>query len=127
MARTSVPSETARAALEQLRDLLDAGDTERARTHAAAAAARFPDDQRVVDYARILAPPRVVPTPDLPGTDADWRWLHARAREYPGQFLSLYGGELLAAGPDGEAVLAEAEARAPGRRVLLYWQPPRQW
>lgn len=55
--------------------------------------------------------------------DPEFEWLRLHARDYPGQWLAVLGGRLLAADPDLRQVLARLR-EAGERRALLHREPP---
>jgi hypothetical protein len=89
--------------------------------------ARWPDDPRVQYWARVLAPPRVVPTPEAHlhrrPLDRERAWLKQHARDYPGCWLAVYEDRLIAADPDLSVVYAEVRRVLGTEGALLHWQP----
>ncbi len=66
-------------------------------------AKRHPDDAVMQEYARVLAPPKVIAN-NVPADPvrtanilANHKWLLAHRAEYPGKWLALRNGELLGA------------------------------
>jgi hypothetical protein len=70
-----------------------------ARRIASQGAARFPNDEQIQKYARVLAPPRILSKEAPPRSDlkANRDWLKAHRNEYQGQWVALHDGELLGA------------------------------
>jgi hypothetical protein len=58
----------------------------------------FTEDDRLKEYARVLAPPKVVKTgiPPVKGLGDSMRWLRKHRSEYRGQWVVVKSGELLA-------------------------------
>jgi uncharacterized protein DUF5678 len=113
--------------VQQLRDLLDAGDVEGARRLVKELEARWPDSERVRHYAHVLAPPKMRMRSDIKTRplNQEWEWLRQHAHEHPGCWLAVLGDQLVAADPDGSAVRARAR-EVPGEdRPLIYYQPDR--
>lgn len=114
--------------LSQLRSALSCGGrVEESRVAVKELEARWPDDPRVQYWARVLTPPRVLPTPETHRhtrpLDRERAWLRQHAREYPGCWLAVYEDELVAADPDLGAVLSEARRALGDEKVLLHYQP----
>src|SRR5438067_209542 len=81
--------------LAQLReDIPRGGRVQEAREAVKELEASWPDDHRVQYWARVLAPPRVIPTPEEHRNrrplDRERAWLKEHAREYPGRWLAVY-------------------------------------
>jgi hypothetical protein len=89
----------------------------------------WPESERVQYWARVLAPPtsRSMAEPDSRPRplDRERAWLREHGREYPGCWLALYEGRLIAADPDLEVVLTVANQTPEGQRALLHQQPGR--
>src|SRR4051812_30816229 len=88
--------------LAELKRLIEEGRVEDARRLAPALAARWPQSASIQHFARVLEPPRAIPTPPLPpgrSFDRDVAWLRAHAREYPGCWIATFEDELIAADP----------------------------
>jgi hypothetical protein len=115
--------------LLRLRALVEEGDVEGARTLARELAAAWPEDRRVQHWARVLAPPRVLGTSPASGCNlpAEHEWLRAHAAEYPGCWIAVQEGRLIAASPDLKQV-RKAAAEAGAVDPLLWFQPdPERW
>jgi len=89
-------------ALARLRSLVELSDVEGARAFVKEVETQWPDDDRVRQWARVLAPPRVISTGPASGRTLlrEKEWLKCHAREYPGCWLALDGPRLIAANPD---------------------------
>jgi hypothetical protein len=111
--------------IRQLRDLLDAGDVEGARSLVAELEIRWPASERVRHYAHVLAPPTVRMRGDIKARplNKEWEWLRQHAQEYPGCWLAVLGDQLVAADPDGVVVRAKAREVPGDERPLIYYQP----
>ena len=123
-----VQSDTAlalRQDLLALRDLLAREDVEGARVLAGQLASKWPAEERVQHYARVLAPPaaRLAPGgPDRP-LDLEYAWLRAHARDYPGCWIAVFEDQLVAADPDLNLVLSVVRAAPGAEDALLHFQP----
>lgn len=73
----------------------------KARLLATDGANRYPEDAELQKYARVLAPPKVLPnhTPADPAIRKDRDWLMEHGDEYRGQWVALRRGEFLGAAP----------------------------
>jgi uncharacterized protein DUF5678 len=113
------------ADLQQLRNLLDAGDVEGARRLVNEMEVRWPDSEPVRHYAHVLAPPKVRMRDDIKARPMkkEWEWLRQHAHEYPGCWLALLEDRLVAADPDGLVVRAKAREIPGEERPLIYYQP----
>lgn len=61
-------------------------------------AAIHPENEDLLKYAHILAPPKVISTnlPAKPEAGADIQWLKQHGDDYRGRWVALHSGELLA-------------------------------
>jgi hypothetical protein len=113
--------------LTQLREHVSNGQISEARADIQQMAVRWPDSERVQHWARVLAPPEVVPTtgpdPRSQPRDRERAWLREHGLEYPGCWLAVYEDSLIAADPDLRAVRAEARQKLGHRTALLHYQP----
>jgi hypothetical protein len=114
-------------ALAQLRDDVSNGRVPEARAAVKELAVRWPESERVQYWGRVLAPPRVIPTPEihrhLRPLDQERAWLKQHAREYPGCWLAVYQDQLIAADPDLAKVHAEVRRTLGDEVALLHYQP----
>jgi hypothetical protein len=89
--------------------------------------ARWPDSPRVQYWARVLAPPEVVPTsgrdPRSRPRDRERAWPREHAREYPGCWLAVYEDRLIAADPDLAVVYSAVRQALGAEGAVLHWQP----
>ena len=113
--------------LEQLRDDVSNGRVKEARAAVKELEARWPESKRVQYWARVLAPPVVIPTtgpdPRSRPRDRERAWLKQHAREYPGCWLAVFEDRLVAVGPDPRVVLSEARRALGDQAALLHYQP----
>jgi hypothetical protein len=118
------PSQT-EADLERLRALLEESDVEGARRFVKELAARWPNEERVQHYARVLAPPRTQVIYGKRGRrmDKEFAWLREYGHQYRGQWVALYEDRLVAADPDLQVVRATVQ-RTPGVRGALIHRIP---
>jgi hypothetical protein len=116
------------ASLERIRSLLEESDVEGARALARELEQRWPDDERVRYWARVLAPPvaRVLRGVRIRRLDRENAWLREHAREYPGCWLAVFGDGLVAADPDLEVVLSKVGQTPGAQTALLHYEPPRR-
>ena len=102
-------------------------DIEGARAYVKLAAAHWPDSERIQHWARVLEPPRILARGPAKGgsfSPAEKAWLRAHAHEYPGCWLAIDEGRLIAANPDlGAARAAAAKDGAPA--PLFHFTPSR--
>jgi hypothetical protein len=116
-------------ALARLRRLLEEGAVEEARRLAPEMTARWPASAAIQHLARVLEPPRVVPSP--PGLrgrsfDREHAWLQQHAGEHPGCWLAIYGDQLIAANPDLSVVRRAIRAAIGDEMALLHYEPAEQ-
>lgn len=114
------------AGWERLRDLLSGGRGAEARVLARELASCWPDVPAIQHYARALQPPtarRVPGAPPFRSLDSDYAWLRVHAHEYPGQWLAVYEGRLLAAGTDLQRVTEAARQELGQGDAVLFYQP----
>jgi len=97
------PDEFARA----IQWALTAGAHLTARSLATTGAAQYPDDVELQKAARILAPPKLLRRlPADPTIRANHDWLRAHRLDYPGQWVALRNGQLLASSDSFQALTA---------------------
>jgi len=97
--------------IKALRLALSIGAHPQARQLAAEGGLRFPENDEMQEYTRLLAPSRIVNAhvpPDL-NAAADMRWLKAHREEYLSQWVALRGGTLIVAAPTRKDLLAQLE------------------
>jgi hypothetical protein len=125
-ARQETEAERLAADLQHLRDLIEHNRVEAARRYVKELEQRWPDAERVQHYARVLAPPVVQTRPDIPArsSEREWKWLKEHGHEYPGCWLAIFEGRLIAADPDRRVVTAQAEAAMKGEQTYLLFHQP---
>jgi hypothetical protein len=113
------------ADLQHLRDLLTADRVSEARRFVKELEERWPEAERVRHYAHVLQPPKVRTRPDIPARsrEQEWKWLEEHGHEYPGCWLAIYQGRLIAADPDIRTVISRAEEALGEEPYLLFQQP----
>jgi hypothetical protein len=113
------------ALLEQLKSSLTEGDVEEARSLAREMARRWPDEDRVRHWARVLDPPKVTVVPGEPrrNLDRERAWLRDHAGEYPGCWLAVNGDELVTADRDLAAVLKTVRETPGAEKSLIHYEP----
>jgi hypothetical protein len=97
---------------------LAAGAHLTARALATQGAERYPDYAELQNYARILAPPKVIRSelPPDPSIRADRDWLITHGDKYQGQWVALHRGKLLASASTLEALTKQV----PVKRGILF-------
>jgi hypothetical protein len=98
------------------------------RAYVAELEARWPDSEQVRHWAYVLAPPVVTAGKGPPPRplDKDDEWLRAHGHEYPGCWMAIYEGALLAASPDLDEVM-DAAQRAGAWQPLIFFQAEGSW
>jgi hypothetical protein len=110
--------------LKRLIRLVEESRVDEARVLAPQLAAKWPESQPIQHMARVLEPPKVT-VGGKPGRShkGDFAWLKEHAHEYPGCWLALYEGQLIAANPDRKTVVAAAREELGDEPALLFYQP----
>ena len=106
---------TAEEGLAELKRLIEEGGrVETARALSRSLAARYPENEAIQRWAWVIAPPRVIGTSPASGggTAGIKEWLKAHHAEYPGKWVALRGGELLAV-EDSQQMLIDHLRRLP--------------
>ncbi len=116
-----------RCDLDRLKALVEASRVEEAQRLAPELAAKWPDSRAAQHWARVLEPPRILPTP--PGWknrsfDRETTWIRQHGHEYPGCWLGVYEDRLIAADPDLGVVIRAMEAEIGDEMGLLHHQGP---
>jgi hypothetical protein len=111
-------------ALLELRSLVEADRVETARQLALQLVERWPSSPRVQYWARVLAPPAATAggARALPSLERDQQWLRDHRANYPGCWIAVADGQLIAADPDLEEVQRMVRARLGTRGALLFHQ-----
>lgn len=120
--------EAMRADLARLNRLVEEHKVEEARRLAPELAAKWPDSPEIQHMVRVLEPPRILPNkPGPKGRDfgEDFAWIKEHAHEYPGCWIALYKGRLIAANPSRARVVEAVRASLNAREelALLHFQP----
>jgi hypothetical protein len=90
-------------ALDRLIEMMNTSDIEGARRYVKDLVREWPDAERVQHYARVLEPPKVLSSQPGNGksfTLAEKAWLKEHAHEYPGCWIAIDDGRMIAADPD---------------------------
>lgn len=117
--------EAMRADLQQLYRLVEEHRVEDARRLAPELAAKWPDSPEIQHMARVLEPPRILPSrpgPRARRLDQEHEWLRQHAHEYPGCWITVYHDRLIAADPDFRKVEAATRAAIGDEAALLHFQ-----
>jgi hypothetical protein len=111
--------------LALLRDLVARGELAEAWELVRGMERRWPDDEEVRRFARVLAPPTFSVRHESavkPSRD-EYRWLREHSREYPGCWLAVLGDRLIAANPDVKVVVEAIRQDPTARGALLHFEP----
>jgi hypothetical protein len=113
------------ADLQCLRDLLERDRVDEARQFVQELAQRWPESERVQHYAHVLAPPKVLPRPNIPprSREREFKWLKEHASEFPGCWIAVHEDRLIAADPDQRVVITKARDVLGEQGALLFHQP----
>jgi hypothetical protein len=81
------------------------------------------DEPGLADWERLLAPGKVLGTspPSESDFETDFRCLEGLARDYKGQWVAVFKGELLAHAKSYEELRAKLSQKAPQARPLVYF------
>lgn len=111
--------------LADIRALLENADMIGARAAVGRLMADWPDSERVQRLARLIAPPvfQVRHGNPKPSRTADHQWLHDHVHDYPGQWVAVLGGELVASDRELRVILEQARSTTRPDEVLLHFQP----
>ena len=122
-----IPQEEPRSYVERIRELVEQERIGAARALVAEAVAKGEREEGLLRWQELLAPGRIRglnPERDIDRT-ADFRWIRTQGPSYRGQWVALFGGELLAHASSQKAVGELLDARGwesrPGRRALLHF------
>jgi hypothetical protein len=115
--------------LARLKELVETSRIDEARALVKQMEARWPGcSERVRRFAKVLALPvaRVAPgayrkTPEQ--VDAENRWMEENRGKYPGNWVVIFGDQVIAVGPDLRAVNEKARAALGDRIGLLLFHP----
>lgn len=113
------------ADLDRLRFMVEHEDVEGARAYVKELEQRWPDSARVRYWATVLAPPvaRRVPRGTGRSYAREDAWLREHGREYPGCWLAVLEGRLIASDPNFAAVLRALRQTAGASDALFHFQP----
>ena len=116
-----IPEEEPRSYVERIRELVERGDIRGARALVAEAVAKGVQEEKLAGWQRVLAPARILgrSPADEPDRTEDFRWLDTHWQEYKGQWVALFGGELIAHGASLDDLLTKLGKRPPGHRALV--------
>lgn len=114
--------------LERLRGLLQGNRVREARRKVQELCQRWPDDEQVRHYAKVLAPPVARSRPDLPLRchREEQRWLSDHAGEHEDNWLAVKGYGLFFKDPDLGVVLEYCKQNG-GEDCFLHHCPPKDW
>ena len=87
---------------------------------------RFPEDGRLQNLARILAPPKVLRrnVPPKPGLGETMAWLKENAADYRGEWVAIKDGNLMGHAPTRQALSEQIEVLDEQADVLITKIPP---
>jgi len=110
--------------LTRLRSMVEQGNIEGARAFTRDLERQWPEDARVREWSRVLAPPEAESTGQSTGRgmDREFGWLEEHAHEHPGCWLAVVGDCLVASDAD----LARVRAALSRERIegaLIHFQP----
>jgi hypothetical protein len=117
-------------ALARLIDMLNSHDVEGARAYVKELVREWPDAELVQHYVRVLEPPRVLPSRPGTGksfTQAETAWLKAHAHEYPGCWIAIDDGRMIAADPDLKVVRKAAKEDGADDPLYHFTPDPDKW
>jgi hypothetical protein len=114
--------EEPRSYVERIRDLVEQDYVGAARKLLAEALERGDHGEDLSGWQRVLAPAKTIRVGGERDIDRtpDFQWLKDHGDMYRGQWVALFGGELLASGEDLENLLAQLEDHPWGQRALLH-------
>lgn len=83
--------------VKQIKDALKRGNAAQARRLAVEGAQRYPGHHDLQEYARLLAPPRIINrnVPSKSSIRANHSWLKMNREKYQGNWVALRDGELI--------------------------------
>lgn len=112
-------------AMAQLEALVRRGELAEAGELVRGMEQRWPGDEPVQKFARVLAPPAVSVRQGSPARSRsrECQWLREHAHEYPGSWLAVLGERLVAAHADVRVVIAAVKKDPTAKDALLHFQP----
>lgn len=114
------------AALVRIKQSIETSAVEEARTLAKEAVARWPEDERTQYWSRVLAPAkgRVIPGRRSRSLDRERAWLREHAHKYRGQWLAVFGEELVVADASLAKVMKVVRETPGAEDAMLHFQGP---
>jgi hypothetical protein len=111
--------------LALLRDLVGRGELAEAREIVQDLERRWPDNEEVRRFARVLAPPAISVRHGSTAKPSrrEYRWLREHSRAYPGCWLAVLDDRLIAASPDVKVVVEAIRQDPTARGALLHFEP----
>ena len=116
------PDPDTRSYRERIRELVEQDYVGAARKLLAEALEKEDHEEDLSGWQQVLAPAKILRVGGERDIDRtpDFQWLKDHGDEYRGQWVALFGGELLAHGEDLEKVLSQLEDHPSGQRALLH-------
>jgi hypothetical protein len=116
------PDPNCRPYRERIRELVEQDDVSGARKLLAEALEKGNHGEDLSGWQRVLAPAKVIRVGGERDVDrtSDFQWLKDHGDEYRGQWVALFGGELLAHGDSLKSVRTQLEDHPSGGRALLH-------
>ena len=122
-----IPEEAPRSYVERIRELVEQDRVGAARALVAEAVAKGVQEEKLRHWQEVLAPAKILGTSpaDEPDRTDDFHWIKSHWQEYRGQWVALFGGQLLAHGDSLGDVLdhlrSTGQESRPGRRALVHY------
>ena len=112
-------------ALTQLADLVKRGELAEASERVRDMERRWPNDDEVQRFVRVLAPPAISVRKGSTGRSyhREYNWLREHSREYPGCWLAVLDHRLIAVSPDAKAVVEAVKRDPSAQGALLHFEP----
>jgi uncharacterized protein YoaH (UPF0181 family) len=116
------PVPETRSYAERIRELVAEGEILEARALLAEALRQGDSGEDLSHWQRVFGPARTTPVAGERDVDrtADFQWLKEHSKEYVGQWIALFGGDLLAHDPSLKEVLRQLELHPFGKKALLH-------
>lgn len=95
--------------IHAMRTALERGDYQTAQQLSSQAVERYPDDEELLKYAYVLAPPnvKVDKRPPHRDTEVNQDWIRNNRTQYRGRWVALSNGQLLASATSGDELVAQ--------------------
>lgn len=95
--------------IHAMRTALERGDYQTAQQFSLEAVELYPDDEELLKYAYVLAPPNVKVDQRPPHRDPEVNqdWVRNNRTQYRGQWVALSNGQLLAAASSADELVAQ--------------------